>query len=235
MTRPRKAEVVPESVSPPSPEAALEKRTRYLLQEIGAEAGFLEQWIVHYLAELLETSEDTDLALEARSEARAEIARVLPALWEQQIAREAVTVRAKVDYLLRRTDAVNPEAEDLVRPLLAEPGSVGDLSKTELGDGFRALRAVEDLILRLWVTVAGAERSKHEVTPEAVDRFLERDEEVQGLLTALARLIPDFATLDPSDYAAVEAVVHQALLAASQAQQTLLSALDEGKGSKSAG
>ena len=38
----------------PLENATLEEQTRYLLQEIGEEAGFLEQWIVHYLAELLE-------------------------------------------------------------------------------------------------------------------------------------------------------------------------------------
>src|SRR6266516_4056076 len=55
------------------------------------EPGFLEKWIAMYLAELLhQEAREKD---EKRRAIREEIARVTPALWEQQLARDALGVR----------------------------------------------------------------------------------------------------------------------------------------------
>lgn len=209
-------------VPPPSPEATLEERTRYLLQEIGNEAGFLEEWIVHYLAELLETSEDASVAPQARSEARTEIARTLPALWEQQIAREAVQVRAKVNYRLQQTSTLNPESERLLRPLLANPEGATNLTEAEVPDAFRALWTLEELITRYWATIASVENSENEVTSEAIQKFFHGDEEMQTLQATLARLIPDLKTADPTNLTAVTTFMNQALLTVMQTRHTLL-------------
>lgn len=103
--RPKPSKEVPRALL--QEDATLEERTRYLLQEIGEEAGFLEQWIVHYLAELLTRAEDRKASISARSEARAEMAKVIPALWEQQIAREALHVRVKADDWRRWADTLD--------------------------------------------------------------------------------------------------------------------------------
>ena len=210
----------------------LEERTRYLLQKIDEDAGFLEQWIVHYLAELLERADDREAAPRARSEARAEIARVMPALWEQQIGREAVQVRQRVDWWLRRTDTLDFEAEQLLAPLLVDPQAATDVAESQAPDTLRALHTLGELVSRFVLATASAKRTKDEVTSEAIRRFLKRDEEVQGLQAGLARIVPDFAALDLTDLDAVGTLAYQTLLALTQAQLALLTRLANGPKSK---
>lgn len=212
----------------PQEDATLEERTRYLLQEIGEEAGLLEQWIVHYLAELLTRAEDRKATPSARSEARAEIAGVIPALWEQQIAREALRVRAKADHWYRWADTLDNEAEQLLGALLANPDGAADLAENELPLIFRILRTFTERVTRLGLTTASAEWARQEVTSEAIRRFLQRDEELQGLQAALARVVPEFASLNLADSDAVQGLVHQTLLALTQVQLTLLTRMVPG-------
>jgi hypothetical protein len=223
MARSRKSVPAPIPTGALSAEdATLEQRTQYLLQEIGEEGGFLEQWVVHYLAELLERADDQEATPHARSEARIEIARVTPALWEQQIAREALRVRREVDYWRRRTDTLDSKAEKILAALLKEPDKTADLAKSDLPDIFRAFYTFAELVTRFLGTTSAAERAKRHVTSEAVQSFLQRDEEVQGLQAALARVVPDFAALDPTDLDSVGRLFHQTLLALTRAQLILL-------------
>jgi hypothetical protein len=205
-----------------SASASLEEQTRALLDKLGQDALVLEQWIAHYLAELLERANDPRSTPRTRSEARAEVARVVPALWEQQIAREAVHVRQQVDYWLRRTDKLDAEAEQLLIPLLANPQKAAALPESKLPDALRALQALNQLATRLVVTRAGAEATRSEVPPEAVQWFLERDQEVQGLQAALARMVPAYASLDRSDSDAASTLLLQTLHASTRAQLALL-------------
>lgn len=207
----------------PLPEGvSLEERTRCLIEELGSEAGFLEQWIVHYLAELLDTAEDGRSAPDARSQARAEIARVIPVLWEQQIEREAIRVRGEVDSWLRRADRLDPEVEKLLRRLLADPARAANVVEADVAGALRALHTLTELITRFLARTTPAELVKREVSSEAVQRFLRRDDDGQSLREGLARLIPDLAAVDPRDSAAVERVAHRALLTVTQAQLRLL-------------
>ena len=223
MARSRKVDPTPSALGAVAPEdATLEERTQYLLHEIGKEARFLEQWIAHYLAELLKRVDHSKATPRARSEARTEIAQVVPALWEQQIAREALRVRQKVDYWLRRTDTLDSEAAQLLGPLIADPNSARNLSENEAPNAFRALHTLAELVTRFLVTIATAEMARSEVTSEAVLTFLQRDDEVRGLQAALARVVPDFAALNPTDPGTIEKLVHQTFLALIQAQFALL-------------
>ena len=222
MARSRKPDPVPTPLGSFPPDAMLEERTRYLLQELGEEAGFLEQWIVHYLAELLDRADDSKAAPRVRSEARVEIAGVIPALWEQQIAHEALHVRHRVDDLLGRFDTLESEAERLLGPLLIDPNRVADLPEAEVPYALRALHTLAEHATRFLFTTTSAERSKQEVASEAVRRFLQRDKEVQGLQADLARFVPDFATVNPTDLRAVERLVHSTLVVVSRVQLALL-------------
>jgi len=222
MARLRKSEPEPTApeVSSLAEEATIEERTRYLIQEIGKDAGFLEKWIIHYLAELLERTDDRKITPRARSAARAEIARVIPTLWEQQIAREALRIRYKTDNLLHRTDTLNKETEQLLRDLFSNSDRTAELTENESLVTLRALHVLTEMVTRFLLTAASAEWARHEVTSEAVRRFLH--EEMQGLQEALARVIPDFATLDPTELLAIERLAHRTLLSLAQAQISLL-------------
>ena len=224
MARLRKPEPEPTApaASSQTGEATIEERTQYLIQEIGKDAGFLETWIIHYLAELFERADDRKATPRARTDARAEIALVIPTLWEQQIAREALHVRQRVDYWLRRTDTLNIEAEHLLGKLLANPGGIADLTEDELPVALRDLHTLSELLTRFFLTTASAAWARHEVTSEAVRRFLQRDEEMQGLQAALARVVPEFAAVDPTALDAVERLAHQTFLALTRAQLSLL-------------
>lgn len=200
----------------------LEQRTRLLLDELGEGATFLEQWIAHYLAELLEQATSPKSTPRARLAARAEIARAVPALWEQQIAREAVQVRQQVDYWLRRTDKLDAEAEQLLTPLLANPESAAVLAESKVPDALRALHALAELATRFLFTTTVAGRIPSQVTGEALDRFLDRDQEQHGLQAALARLVPAYAALDRTDSDAVSDLLLQTLHASTRAQLALL-------------
>ena len=209
----------------PPEDTTLEERTRYLLQEIGKEAGFLEQWIVHYLTELLEQANDMKALPRARSEARSEIARILPGLWEQRIAREALHIRRNVDYWLHRTDTLDLKSEQLLAAILADPDRTAEVTEIEAPHAFRALHALAELVTRLSLTTAVVEWTKREVASEAAWKFLKKDEELIELQAKLARSVPDFATLDLTDPSAVERLVHQTLIALTQAQLILLTDL----------
>ncbi|HXO28685.1 MAG TPA: hypothetical protein VOA80_15155 [Thermoanaerobaculia bacterium] len=184
--------------------------------------------MAHYLAELLERAHDPRSTSRARSAARAEIARVVPALWEQQVAREAVHVRQQVDYWLRRTDKLDAEAEELLTPLLAKPESSAGIPESKLSDALRALHALTELATRCLLTGAAAERARTGVSPEALHRFLKRDEELQGIESVLARIVPGFATLDRTDSDAAVTFLHRILLAATRAQLAILERLSPG-------
>lgn len=206
----------------------LEERTRALLEKLGEGALVLEQWIAHYLAELLERAHDPRSTSRARAAARAEIARVVPALWEQQIGREAVQVRQQVDYWLRRTDKLDAESEQLLSPLLARPESAASLPESKLSDALRALHALSELATRSLLTYAAVERARTGASPEALERFLRRDEEVQGIESVLGRIVPGFATVDRTDSDAAVTFLHRILLAATRAQLAILERVSPG-------
>lgn len=223
MTRAQEPRPPSTSRSNTHPEDALsQERARYLVQEISEAAEFLEQWIVHYLAELLDRAHERKASPRVRSEARAEIARVIPALWEQQIAREAVRVRQNVNHRLLSTDTVDSESCQLLGPLLADPRSAASVDEGQVATALRAMHALAELVTRFLVTTDFAARMRREVTSDAVRLFLRQDEEVQKLQEALVRIVPDFAALDPTDEGAVAGLTYQVMLALTEAQLILL-------------
>lgn len=202
-------------------DAALAQRTQTLLDELGKGTSFLEQWVAHYVAELLARVEAPSSKRRARSEACAELARVVPVLWEQQIAREAVQVRDKVDYQLRRTDKLDADAVELLKGLIANAKSAADLADREFLHALRAMQDLAELATRFLLTSALA-AGTGDVASEAVNRFFRRDEELQGLRTALAGIEPGFAALDLANWDAVATLLLQTLLALTRAQLVLL-------------
>lgn len=223
MARARKPDPEPTAFGTfPAKGASLEERARYLIREIGEEPGFLEQWMAHYLAELLERADNEAATPGERSEARVEIARVIPGVWEQRIAREALHVRQRVDWYLRRSDTLGRDAEHLLAPLLADPEQVEGIEEAKWPEVFRYLHTFTELLTRFGSSVASAESIEGEVTPEAVVTFLRRDGEVQELQAALARVVPAFAALEPTDVELVGALFYQTLLAVTRVQLTLL-------------
>ncbi|HEX4953900.1 MAG TPA: hypothetical protein VF017_10970 [Thermoanaerobaculia bacterium] len=222
MTRKTKSESPSSGSASARDNPTIEQRVRYLTEQLGTDPGFLEQWIVHYLAEQLERAESDGASQKARKEARSEIAAVIPALWEQQTAREALAVRREVDFNLRRTDTLNEDVAQLLRPLLRDPSRVESLPASKLAEAFRGLHALSELVTRLLVSTSTAERSKRKRHPESSNYFLRRDEEVQGLRTRVALVLPQFASLDLTVTDVVFDALHQSLLAIAQAQLALL-------------
>lgn len=90
---------------------------------VAEEAGFLERWIATYIAELLDR--EAKGRPNEKAAIRAEIATVVPALWEQQLAREALTVRRSIDWKERRVEAADRSIAKLLREVLANPSDAG--------------------------------------------------------------------------------------------------------------
>src|SRR5262245_37351548 len=81
---------------------------------------FLERWMASYLAELLAREKTT--SGKARNAVRAEIASLVPQLWELQLARDALAVRMRVDWWERRVNEFDDSTAILLRPILDDPG-----------------------------------------------------------------------------------------------------------------
>jgi len=196
--------------------------------------GFLERWIATYIAELLD--QEARGPEQQRNAARGELATVIPALWEQQLARDALAVRRSVDYWERRVDEADEPTTSFLRELMANPEGAGKASTGREAFAIRWLAKAEDILTRyLFAVRAAREGSKKGAAGRERDvvlTFGRRDEEIGELAKAAAALAPDLGPLKTTDVSAIERIASSTIWRALQARFVIASTLarDEAPG-----
>jgi len=70
-------------------DALLRERARQIISELGtAEASVLQQWMAHYLSELMQRADDPTLSALERAAAHEECVRLIARMWQLELARE---------------------------------------------------------------------------------------------------------------------------------------------------
>ncbi|WP_239490270.1 hypothetical protein [Luteitalea sp. TBR-22] len=192
--------------------------------------GFLERWMAAYLAELLERERRTTGA--SRTAVRAEIAELVPALWELQLARDALHVRAQVDWWERRVQEIDDETAALLRPLLENPQNINGIS-LELSDAVLGwLAHAEGLFRRYLLALSEAKKTAGTTASgredEVVIVFGRRDEQMSDLSKPVLKLLPRLASVDPSNIAINRQILCNAMVNAIAARFALAAVLGDG-------
>ena len=199
-------------------------------RERGAEPPkFLERWMASYLAELLAREKRT--AGKARNAVRAEMASVVPQLWELQLGRDALAVRMRVDWWERRVKEFDDSTAALLRPILEAPNRCVE-SEVEEPEALLAwLASAENLFRRYLLALRQAQKSAATVAPgrehEVVVVFGKRDEQAADLAKEVFKLLPKLTSVDPNDIDANREILGQAMVNAITARFALASVLDQ--------
>jgi hypothetical protein len=182
-------------------------------QGADAEApGFLERWIATYIAELLDREAKSRSAEKAK--VQAEIAAVVPALWEQQLARAALTIRRSVDWNDRRLEKGDKTTIGFLRQVLANPSHMAVPIGSET-DSMQWLITAERLLtnyvftIRTAYHVAATETSDSELVH--LKAFLRNDSDAGEQRKVVLRLVPALRKIDTTNVAAIEEIVAKAI------------------------
>jgi hypothetical protein len=195
---------------------------------------FLERWIITYLAELL--AREASVRGAKRDAVRAEIGAVLPALWEQQLARDAIVLREAVDYWERRVEAADEKTAAFLCMLIEAPDEAASIAAGRETFAIRWLMRAEELLSRFGFAVKAAAEAasdlKHGSEREVIVTFGRRDKTVGELREAAAALVPELAMTSDADVPAIEHLTTTAIVRAMQARLVIamhVSVMSDGK------
>jgi len=177
------------------------------------EPGFLEKWIAMYLAELLhQEAREKDAK---RRAIREEIARVTPALWEQQLARDALRVRMSIDYWDRRVDEADEATTKVLQAVIVHPNNAYSLVAGKESFFMRWLAKTEDLLIRYLFAIKAANQAakKHAAdrSDAVIHAFARRDEELNELRKVADVLLPSLSGVQATNVHANERIVYSAI------------------------
>jgi hypothetical protein len=194
---------------------------------VAEEAGFLERWIATYIAELLDR--EAKGRPNEKEAIRTEIATVVPALWEQQLAREALTVRRSIDWKERRVEAADRSIAKLLREVLANPSDAAALAVGSEAEVMQWLVAAERLFIEYVFLnkeargIAVARSSEQGI--EILRAFRQNDKDADELRKAVALLLPNLEKIDGDDVETIERVAGKAIEGAISARLTIATSL----------
>lgn len=190
---------------------------------------FLERWMASYLAELLEREKKA--ARKLRTFVRSEMAAVIPALWELQLARDALRIRTQVDWWERRVQEIDDKSATLLRPLLEKPENVIDVPLESSDAVLGWLAHAESLFRRYLFALSEALKAAATTAQgrenEVVVVFGKRDEQMADLSKVVLKLLPGLVSVDPSDIATNRRILGGAMANAIKARFALATILAE--------
>lgn len=190
------------------------------------EPGFLEKWIAMYLAELLHQEAGEKDA--KRRAIREEIARVTPALWEQQLARDALGVRMSIDYWDRQVDQADEATTRVIQAVIDHPERADSLVAGKESFFMRWLSKTEELLIRYLFAVKGAHQAAKKNAAgrmeQVVVAFARRDEEADKLKRIAESLLPDLGGVTPVNVKTCERIINSAVVRIIQARVVIATA-----------
>jgi hypothetical protein len=183
-------------------ESELILRGRQILKELQGADGLLEQWMAHYLAELMARYEleGSDPA----SPLAEKCARIIVRLWELEVERAF----AEVQYQLTQWGREVKPDQERYRELgqaLAAPGA-GGIPSLDEGGALTVwdLAKLERLVVRAWQLAESLRAAEESTREEVTQRLLSPELEVRRVRDALQEAFPAFQTLDFADVDAVK-------------------------------
>jgi hypothetical protein len=200
--------------------AVFQERARLLLRDFGEDPGFLEQWMAHYLAELLARAEEQGAPAAERAVTRSEIARLVPQLWELREKHQVRELRQRVNDERMPAGLRDPKLIPILRDILAHPSRPVPEKPSALLL-LEALNAVEHLVLELlWlVQLSKVASGRREIQP---DSFLRYDAEAAELRKRLGEVLPDFDLADLRNWSALAGLASRAIESMSLARLRVL-------------
>ena len=196
----------------------------------GAEqAGFLERWVATYIAELLDGEANSSGS--ERAKIRKEIVTAVPALWEQQLQRAALSLREELDSRHPHFQTADASTINLLRTVLANPSDAHVRAAGHQIDVMEWLIAAErtlaDYLIEHRITHHVVAGRLSDIAVDVLTAFPRKDENTKRLHRSVFRLVPSLKKVGINDIEEIERIVSRTIDHILRARLAIAASLSE--------
>jgi hypothetical protein len=194
---------------------------KQLVAELGKEQELSARWMAHYVAELMEKADSRD---EETSQASAKLcADLILKLWEVKSKKRIIEVERDLQFWFKnRPDYDSDDHHERLKAALDNPESIGAKVSVETALDLRALRDVEDDLLRLWLVIEATEKPSDQKMNEIASEFSKSDADVLRINERLSKLFARFAEIPLTDVPTLRREILKALQSVDQLKHAVL-------------
>lgn len=192
-----------------------------LVGELGNEQELSSRWMAHYIAELMQKADSGDK--ETNQDASKLCADLIIKLWELKSKKRIIKVERDLQFWFKnRPDYDSDDRYERLKAALDNPESIAVEVNVDTALDLRALRDVEDDLLRLWLVIEAAEKPDDQKMNEIASEFSKSDADVLRINERLSKLFTRFADLSLADVPKLRPEILKALQSVDQLKRAIL-------------